>query len=93
MSEHKIFLRAERLAAVGKAVSEVAHDMKTPLMAIGGFANQVLRKLNRDDPNRKKLDTIIQETARLESMVRGMLDFGRRLQGHRHYEGYGCRHL
>jgi signal transduction histidine kinase len=54
--------------------------MKTPLMAIGGFANQVLRKLNRDDPNRKKLDTIIQETTRLETMVRGMLDFGRAIE-------------
>ena len=37
--EHRALLQAEGLAAVGKAVSEIAHDMKTPLMAIGGFAN------------------------------------------------------
>ena len=78
--EHRTLLQAEGLAAVGKAVSEIAHDMKTPLMAIGGFANQVSRKLRHEDPNRKKLEIVVQETARLESMVKQMLDFGRPLE-------------
>jgi signal transduction histidine kinase len=75
--EHRALLRTESLAAVGKTVSEIAHDMKTPLMAIGGFARQVSRKLGKGDPNHKKLDIIIQETTRLESMVGEMLDFGK----------------
>jgi signal transduction histidine kinase len=74
---HKALLRAESLAAVGKTVSEIAHDMKTPLMSIGGFARQVSRKLGKRDPNLKKLSIIIQETTRLESMVGEMLDFGK----------------
>lgn len=78
-ARHAAALQAERFAAIGRAVAEIAHDMKTPLMAIGGFANQVFRKLNPEDPNRKKLETVIQETARLESMVKEMLDFGRPL--------------
>ncbi|MCD6199324.1 MAG: hypothetical protein J7K15_12295 [Deltaproteobacteria bacterium] len=78
--KHRDFLQAESLAAVGKAVSEIAHDMKTPLMAIGGFANQVSGKLRHEDPSRKKLEIVVQETARLESMVKQMLDFGRPLE-------------
>ena len=78
--KHRALLQAERLAAIGRSISEVAHDMKTPLMAIGGFANQVSRKLPQDDPNQKKLDVVIQETARLESMVKAMLDFGRPME-------------
>ncbi len=73
-------LEVERLAAIGKAASEVAHEMKTPLMAIGGFTRQVLRAFQSNEPNRKKLEIVIQETARLESLVRDMLDFGRSLQ-------------
>ncbi len=69
-------LEATSLAAIGTAVSEVAHDMKTPLMAIGGFATQVSRELGQDDPKQKKLNVVIQETARLEAMIREMLDFG-----------------
>jgi two-component system sensor histidine kinase HydH len=77
--EQKARVEAERLAAVGKAVSEIAHDMKTPLMAIGGFAGQVARNLEADDPKRRKLAIVVQETQRLESMVREMLDFGKPL--------------
>lgn len=78
--KHRALVRAESLAAVGKAVSEIAHDMKTPLMAIGGFANQVSKKLEQNDPDQRKLGYVIQETARLESMVKEMLDFGKPLQ-------------
>jgi signal transduction histidine kinase len=68
---------AERLAAIGKTVSEVAHEMKTPLMAIGGFTKQVSRALKSGDPNQKKLNIVVKEAARLESMVKEMLDFGK----------------
>lgn len=75
--KQRTLVRVRSLAAVGKAVSEIAHDMKTPLMAIGGFAKQVFEKLEPDNPDRKKLGLVIQETAHLESMVREMLDFGK----------------
>ncbi|MFO7785575.1 MAG: ATP-binding protein [Desulfatiglandales bacterium] len=73
-------LEAERLASIGRAVAEIAHDMKSPLMAIGGFVTQVSRKLPAEESSRKKLDLVIRETSRLESMVKDMLDFGRPLE-------------
>ena len=75
--KQRALVRVGSLAAVGKAVSEIAHDMKTPLMAIGGFAKQVFEKLEPDNPDRKKLGLVIQETAHLELMVKEMLDFGK----------------
>ncbi len=78
----KARLEAERLACIGRAVSEVAHDMKTPLMAIGGFTSQVAKAMEADNPNRKKLGIVIQETTRMESMVKEMLEFGRPLELH-----------
>ncbi len=72
--------RAESLAAMGEAVSAVAHDMKTPLMAIGGFATQVRQGLPLDERHCKKLDIIIDQTARLEAMVKEMLDFSQPLK-------------
>ena len=32
--KHRALIQAENLAAVGKAASEIAHDIKTPLLAI-----------------------------------------------------------
>lgn len=81
---------AESLAAMGRAVSAAAHDMKTPLIAIGGFTNLVISKLRKIDQGtgeapeiitdvQEKLAIVIKETERLENMVKEMLDFARPL--------------
>ena len=54
-------LEARSLAAVGKAVTEIAHDMKTPLMAVGDFVTQVARGLPEKDANRKKLEIVVDD--------------------------------
>ncbi len=75
--KHSALVGAESLAAVGRTVLELAHDMKMPLMAIGGFTAQVSRALEENDPKQRKLQVVIQETGRLETMVKEMLDFGK----------------
>ena len=79
-AEHKRVLKAENLASVGKAVAAIAHDMKTPLIAIGGFTTLVQKEFERDDPRHKKLGIAIDETRRLETMVKEMLYFSRLLE-------------
>jgi signal transduction histidine kinase len=78
--EHQRNLELERLAAMGTAMSGVAHEMKTPLVAIGGFSKMVQRRFQEDDPNYEKLDIVLHETERLENMVKEMLDFSRPLK-------------
>jgi len=78
--EHEALVKAESLSAIGTTVVEVAHDMKAPLVAIGGFARQVSGKLDDDDPNKGKLEIVVNETGRLETMVRDMLDYGKPIE-------------
>jgi two-component system, NtrC family, sensor histidine kinase HydH len=77
---------AGRLAAMGKAVSGLAHDLKTPLIAIGGFSRLIQRNLGEDSPHREKLGIIVEEVQRLERMIKEMLDFSRPLELHRSQE-------
>jgi signal transduction histidine kinase len=77
---------AGRLAAMGKAVSGLAHDLKTPLIAIGGFSRLIHRNLEEDSPHREKLSIIVEEVQRLERMIEEMLDFSRPLELHRSQE-------
>lgn len=77
---------AESLAAMGKAVSGLAHDLKTPLITIGGFTQLVQKNLEDNSPYREKLDIVVQETRRLEKMVSEMLDFSRPLKLYRSKE-------
>jgi two-component system sensor histidine kinase HydH len=75
--------QSERLAAVGKAVSCLAHDLKTPLVAIGGLSRLVRKNIeNNDSSFKEKLDIIVKEVSRLEKMVNEMLDFSRPLELH-----------
>ena len=74
---------SERLAAVGKAVSCLAHDQKTPLIAIGGLGRLARKNIeNNDSSFKEKLDIIVKEANRLEKMVNEMLDFSRPLDLH-----------
>nr|MBF0223341.1 hypothetical protein [Desulfobulbaceae bacterium] len=77
---HERLLQDERLSAMGKSLAAVAHDIKTPLIAIGGFARQLKKKFKSNDPDLQKADIIIQETERLEKMLHTMLDFSRPLE-------------
>jgi signal transduction histidine kinase len=81
--EQKRLREAESLAATGKAVSRLAHDLKTPLVAIGILSRLMQKRLKEEDPCQEKLDLIIGEVQRLEKMVEEMLDFSRSLELHR----------
>ena len=70
----KKLLRSERLAAVGQAVAYVAHEIKNPLMIIGGFSHQ-LRKSITEEASLRKLDMIFDEVRRLEKLVQNLGDF------------------
>jgi signal transduction histidine kinase len=64
--EQKRLREAESLAATGKAVSSLAHDLKTPLVAIGMLSRLMQKRLKEEDPCQEKLDLIIGEVQRLE---------------------------
>ncbi|MDZ7698612.1 MAG: PAS domain S-box protein [Deltaproteobacteria bacterium] len=70
----KKLLQSERLAAVGQTVAHVAHELKNPLMIIGGFSNQIRNSLS-DKKTVQKLDMILDEVSRLEKLVANLGDF------------------
>jgi two-component system, LuxR family, sensor kinase FixL len=67
----------ERLAAVGNTVSQIVHEIKNPLMIIGGFAQQLLKTQTLDAKGAQKLTIIAEEVGRLESLMGEMRDYSR----------------
>jgi two-component system sensor kinase FixL len=61
-------IQSERLAALGQFVAEISHEIKNPLMMIGGFARQLANETG-DDKARSKLNIIVTEVARLENLL------------------------
>jgi PAS domain S-box-containing protein len=66
--------RAERLAALGQVVAEISHEIKNPLMTIGGFARQLVRE-STNEKSLKKLNIIVSQVQRLESLLKEMREF------------------
>jgi len=80
LESHERLLRSERFAAVGEAAAYVSHEIKNPLMVIGGMANQVERRLAEDPAAQEKLRIIQTEVRRLESFLGELRDFLRPVQ-------------
>jgi signal transduction histidine kinase len=69
-------VRSERFAAIGEAAAYVSHEIKNPLMVIGGLARQVENK--EGEPSlREKLHIIQTEVQRLENFLGDLRDFTR----------------
>jgi len=68
-------IHSERLAAIGELAAKVAHDLRSPLVTIGGYARQLQR--NPSDPERvsRNIQIIVDEVERLERQLRDLLDF------------------
>jgi len=65
----------ERLSVMGETSAIVAHELRNPLVAIGGFARALVRNLDQDDPNHRYAGIITEEVSRMETIIHDLLDF------------------
>lgn len=68
-------LQSEKLALIGKMSSAIAHELRNPLVPIGGFANLIYKRVEEDSPLRKYADIIVKEINRMEGLLQNILYF------------------
>ncbi len=66
--------RQDRLAALGRFTSSVAHEIRNPLTGIGAGVQYLTRGLADSDPQRENLDFIQREIRRLDRIVQDLFD-------------------
>jgi signal transduction histidine kinase len=62
----------QRLTALGYLTATMAHDLGTPLHSIGGLASLLLEQQAWPPDIQRKLELIVQETQRLQTIIRNV---------------------
>jgi signal transduction histidine kinase len=68
-STYEKLIRSERLAALGKLSHGIAHEVRNPVMIIGGFVRRLQKQFLDNSSIRETTDIILRQTERLEQMV------------------------
>jgi two-component system sensor histidine kinase PilS (NtrC family) len=69
--------RADRLAAVGRLASGMAHEIRNPLASISGSVQLLMEDPNMDDENRRLMGIVVREADRLSLLLSDFLNFAR----------------
>ncbi len=71
---HEQLVQSEKMAALGAMMAEIAHEIRNPLVSIGGFARRLEKKIQNED-EKKYLDIILSEVTRLEGIIHDNLSY------------------
>ncbi|HBF43858.1 MAG TPA: PAS domain-containing sensor histidine kinase [Desulfobacteraceae bacterium] len=70
-------LQSEKLAAMGRLTSQIAHELNNPLYGIMNTLELMKTEISPESKRRKILEMALSETVRLTEMLRKMLSFSK----------------
>ncbi|MEA1921805.1 MAG: ATP-binding protein [Pseudomonadota bacterium] len=69
--------QSEKLMALGEMATSIAHEIKNPLVSIGGFARRLHKKIPDQSREKSYSQIITKEIERLEEIVNNVLSFSK----------------
>ncbi len=67
-------IESEKLAAIGRISSHIAHEIRNPLVTMGGYAQRIMQYGENSEKTRHAADVILKESIRLENILSNVMD-------------------
>ena len=71
---HEQLVQSEKMAALGSMMAEITHEIRNPLVSIGGFTRRLAKRLGHGE-DKKYIDIILSEVSRLEGIIHDNLSY------------------
>jgi signal transduction histidine kinase len=71
----KRVIEHEKLRSLGEMTANIAHEIRNPLVIIGGFTKRLAKQAQFDDKDNRYIEIIIGEVARLEAILNEILNY------------------
>jgi two-component system sensor kinase FixL len=68
-------LEMERWTSLGMMVEEIAHQIRNPIVAIGGYTQRLLKAFSPSPKGKSYLHRMLRETKRLETMIERLEEY------------------
>jgi two-component system sensor histidine kinase HydH len=75
-------LQMEKIMALGQMAADIAHEIRNPLICVGGFAKRLLKDQSLNEESRQYVNIIAEEATRLEKILQDILNFSKDPQMH-----------
>jgi len=70
-------VQMEKLTALGKMAADIAHEIRNPIICVGGFARRLLSDEHLNEKQKKYVNIISEEAIRLEAILQDVLVFSK----------------
>ncbi|MEN6614947.1 MAG: ATP-binding protein [Syntrophorhabdus sp.] len=71
----KRLIEQEKFRSLGEMTANIAHEIKNPLVIIGGFTKRLAKKMQNDHTENRYIDIILNEVGRLETILDEILHY------------------
>jgi|Deesub1362B_J571_1020462.scaffolds.fasta_scaffold04151_3 PAS domain S-box-containing protein len=68
-------LESQKMAYLGRLVEGISHEIRNPIVTLGGYARRLKRMLESDHPGQKYLDVILEDVQRMEAMLKDVENY------------------